>query len=222
MLWSITVRILSLLIGYALGCFQSAYIFGKFFGHIDIREHGSGNAGFTNTTRVLGKKVGIIVFICDIIKLIIAYCICSFAFEGKGSFAAGGFSYLPGIYAGIGAVLGHNFPFYLKFKGGKGIACTLALMLCIDWKIALITFAVGFVVYKIKHYISLSSLVMTALFPLLMIVFKLFGQEFRIEEILLMFLLTVLAYVRHASNIQRLAKGEENKFSMSFAKEEKK
>lgn len=101
-------RLFCLIIGYGLGCLQSAYFVGKFFGHIDIREYGSGNAGFTNTSRVLGRKLGAIVFIFDLFKVILAYYICTMLFKGSGTFVDGS-SHLPGIYAGVGAVLGHNF-----------------------------------------------------------------------------------------------------------------
>ncbi len=203
-------RIACLIIGYCFGCLQSAYILGRLIGKIDIREYGSGNAGFTNTTRVLGKKVGIVVFFIDLFKIIAAYIICSLIFDGDGSFVNGN-SLLPGLYAGIGAVLGHNFPFYLGFRGGKGIACTLGLMLCVDWQIALITYAIGFVVFLAKRYISLSSLTMALVYPVLMIITRnIYG--FGIEEILLMFVLCILAYIKHKSNIERLLNGTENKF----------
>lgn len=203
-------RIACLIIGYCFGCIQSAYILGRLIGKIDIREYGSGNAGFTNTTRVLGKKVGIVVFLIDLFKIIAAYIICSLIFDGDGSFVEGT-SLLPGLYAGIGAVLGHNFPFYLGFRGGKGIACTLGLMLCVDWQIALITYAIGFVVFLAKRYISLSSLTMALVYPVLMIITRnIYG--FGIEEILLMFVLCILAYIKHKSNIERLLNGTENKF----------
>lgn len=203
-------RIACLLIGYCFGCIQSAYILGRVVGKIDIRDYGSGNAGFTNTTRVLGKKVGVIVFLIDLFKIIAAYIICSLIFKGSGSFVQGN-SLLPGLYAGIGAVLGHNFPFYLGFRGGKGIACTLGLMLCVDWQIALITYAIGFVIFLAKRYISLSSLTMAVVYPVLMIITRnIFG--FGIEEIVLMFVLCALAYIKHKSNIERLLAGTENKF----------
>ncbi len=199
-------RIFCLLIGYVLGCLQSAYILGRFVGHIDIREYGSGNAGFTNTTRVLGKKVGACVFIFDLCKVIAAYFICYHFF---GDMA--GTPVLAGIYAGIGAVLGHNFPFYLGFRGGKGIACTLGLMLCVSWQAALITYAIGFIVFMAKKYISLASLTMALLYPIIMIITRnMFG--FEAEEIVLMFVLCVLAYIKHIPNIQRLLSGTENKF----------
>ncbi|MGN1319466.1 MAG: glycerol-3-phosphate 1-O-acyltransferase PlsY [Lachnospirales bacterium] len=203
-------RLICLLIGYGLGCLQSAYIISRAVGHIDIREYGSGNAGFTNATRVLGKKVGVWVFIIDFLKVIVAFLIASWIFDGTGTFT-GGISYLPGIYAGAGAILGHNFPFYLGFRGGKGIACSLGIMLCVSWQIALITYAIGFVVFMAKKYISLSSLTMTLLFPIIMIITR-NSFNFEIEAIIIMFILCALAYIKHRTNIQRLLNGTENKF----------
>ncbi len=199
-------RLICLIIGYAFGCIQSAFIIGRLVGKIDIRDYGSGNAGFTNTSRVLGAKAGISVFLLDLLKLIVAYTVCSLIFDGSGSFLTGT-SLLPGIYGGIGAVLGHNFPFYLKFRGGKGIACTLGLMLCVDWKVALLTYAVGFVIFIVKKYISLASLTMALLYPIFMLVFG-----FDTEPVILMFILCALAYIKHKSNIERLIHGNENKF----------
>lgn len=196
-------RIFCVLIGYALGMLQSAYFLGRVVGKIDIREFGSGNAGFTNATRVLGKKVGALVFLFDFLKVIVVFLICSFVFKEAGKVA--------GLYAGLGAVLGHNFPFYLGFRGGKGIACTLGLMLFFNWQIALITYGIGFIVFMAKKYISLSSLTMTLIYPIIMVILKgKFG--FSIEEILLMCLLCILAFIKHRANIERLLKGNENKF----------
>lgn len=205
------LRLYCLLIGYALGCIQSAYIICRLSGKIDIREYGSGNAGFTNATRVLGAKVGAAVFIIDLLKVIAAFIIASVIFDGNGTFTDG-ISYLPGIYAGAGAILGHNFPFYLGFRGGKGIACSLGIMLCVSWQVALITFAVGMVVFIAKKYISLASLTMTLLYPIIMIITRdKFG--FDTEAIAIMFVLCGLAWYKHKSNIQRLLNGTENKFT---------
>lgn len=201
-------RPICLLIGYVLGCMQSAYILGRLIGKIDIREYGSGNAGFTNTTRVLGKKVGAAVFLFDFCKLVVAYVICAKLFGETPDLCI-----LAGVYGGLGVVLGHNFPFYLEFRGGKGIACTLALMVCVNWKIAVITYVIGFIVFMAKRYISLASLTMAVLYPAIMIIsVKFFGFHFKTETIILMFVLCVLAYVKHRTNIQRLLNGTENKF----------
>lgn len=112
-------RIICILIGYAIGLFQTGYIYGK-TQHIDIREHGSGNAGTTNTLRTLGFKAGAITFAGDCGKAILAIFISWLIFHAQ--YPEG--IKLLGMYAGLGAVLGHNYPFYMKFKGGKGIACT--------------------------------------------------------------------------------------------------
>ncbi|MBR6400331.1 MAG: glycerol-3-phosphate 1-O-acyltransferase PlsY [Firmicutes bacterium] len=203
-------RIYSLLIGYLFGCFQSAYIIGRLKG-IDIREHGSGNAGFTNTTRVLGKDLGYLVFFLDTAKVIWACVIVSLIFHGTGTFTSGfegsPTGVLPCAYAGIGAILGHIFPFYLGFRGGKGIASSLALMLCIDWKVALITFAVGIALVAWKRIISLTSLVMLVVYPVTLVIF-----HYDWEVIALICAFTVLTYIKHIPNIKRLLNGTESRF----------
>lgn len=205
-------RIVCLAVGYLIGCIQTAFIVGEIVGKIDIRNFGSGNAGTTNVTRVLGAKAGLIVFLGDLLKVIIAYSICSILFDGSGTFFKG-MSLLPGLYAGLGAVLGHNFPFYLKFRGGKGIACTLGLMLCIDIKVAGLTYLIGFIFFIIFRFVSLSSLIMALLAPIIMIIFG-----FETEPVVLMFVLAASAYYKHIPNIKRLIKGEESKFSFKKIK----
>lgn len=113
------IRIVCLAIGYCFGLFQTAFIYGKMHG-IDIREKGSGNAGTTNALRVLGKKAGLIVFLGDALKAVFAMVLVHFLFENSHPEMGA----LLRIYAGAGVVLGHNFPFYMGFKGGKGIAAT--------------------------------------------------------------------------------------------------
>lgn len=205
-------RILCLLIGYSIGCIQTAFIVGKLMGKIDIRDYGSGNAGTTNATRVLGAKAGIIVFLSDVLKGILGYCLCSLIFKGGGTFFSEE-SLLPGIYGGLGVILGHDFPFYLKFRGGKGIASTLGFMLCINPWIALITYILGIIIVSISKIISVSSLAMVLIFPIVMIFFKL-----EREAILIMLFITVLSYYQHKSNIKRLFKGEEDKVNLRKTK----
>jgi acyl phosphate:glycerol-3-phosphate acyltransferase len=117
-------RILCLGIGYLFGLLQTSYIIGKVKG-IDIRNHGSGNAGTTNALRVLGTKAGLLVFLGDTIKCILAILVIRFMYGNSNP----NMIYLYALYAGTGAILGHNFPFYLKFKGGKGIAATAGLII---------------------------------------------------------------------------------------------
>lgn len=117
-------RIYCLLIGYAFGLFQTAYIYGRLHG-IDIRNYGSGNAGTTNTLRVFGTKASLLVLLGDIMKCILAVVITGAAFGNSHP----DMIYLLKMYTAAGAIIGHNFPFYLKFKGGKGIAATAGLIL---------------------------------------------------------------------------------------------
>ena len=118
-------RIICIVIGYAFGLFQTGYIYGRMH-HIDIRKHGSGNAGTTNALRTLGWKAGLITFLGDCMKCVLAVVLVKLIFAES--------DYLPllSLYAGLGAVLGHNYPFYLNFKGGKGIAATGGLILSIS------------------------------------------------------------------------------------------
>jgi len=199
-------RIYAVLIGYAFGLFQTAYIIGRLKG-IDIREHGSKNAGTSNANRVLGSKAGAIVFISDILKTVLAFVVASLIFDEGALFTD---YVLPGVYAGLGAVLGHNFPFYLKFKGGKGIACTLAIILMVDWRIALITFATGFILILLFRYTSLASLTMVLMGAVLMFVFR-----YHWEAVAVSFGLVVMAWFLHHENIKRLLSGTERKFGIN-------
>ena len=116
-------RVICLGIGYLLGNFQTAYIYGRMHG-VDIRQMGSGNAGTTNTLRVFGAKAGLIVFVGDVLKCAIAVVAARLLFGGSRP----DILYLLMLYGAAGAILGHNFPFYLGFRGGKGIAATAGLI----------------------------------------------------------------------------------------------
>jgi len=208
-------RILALLIGYAFGCIQSAYIVGKLVHGIDIREHGSKNSGFTNANRVMGFKTGVWIFLADVAKAVAAFLVASWLFEGSGSFldpyAINGL--LPGIWAGLGVVLGHCFPVLLKFRGGKGIASTVGLVFMLDWRAAVIIYVIAVLLILIFRFISLASLVITLLIPVFMGVFA-YGWE----VVVVAAVLAVLAWFMHRGNIVRLVGGTERRFS--FKKKE--
>ena len=206
----IGVRIICLLIGYAFGCIQTAYITGRIARDIDIREHGSGNAGMTNVLRTIGRRAGIIVFSSDVLKAIAAFVIAALIFNGGGSFFADGLPLQPGLYAGLGAVLGHNFPFFLKFKGGKGISTTLGVMLVLDWRAAIIVYIVGAIIIALTKYISLASITMVVLFPILLWV--VFGHS--VEILVVMIILAAMAIFLHRGNVQRLLAGNERKVEL--------
>ena len=146
-------RVICLLIGYVCGLFQTGYLYGKMHG-IDIRQHGSGNAGTTNALRTLGTKAGVITFAGDCLKCILAVVIVRLIF---GETCADSIRLL-GLYGSAGAILGHNFPFYLNFRGGKGIACTAGLLASFDMRIAVVAFLAFIVVFVTTHYVSLQSL----------------------------------------------------------------
>lgn len=203
-------RLISLLIGYVFGMFQTSYIIGKYFFKLDIREFGSKNAGATNTLRVLGKKIAFVVFALDIIKAVLAYIICSVLFKGDGTFYIGGGEYgvLPGVYAGLGAIVGHNFPFFLKFKGGKGSSCGLGLLLALDFKVAILSYVTGIIIILISRFISLASMIIALSAVIWLVIFK-----FNLETVILTTIILLLSLFQHRENIIRIFKGTERKFS---------
>ena len=209
------VRIYCLLIGYVFGLFQTAYIYGKAHG-IDIREHGSGNAGTTNALRVHGRKAGLIVFAGDTIKCILAVVVTGLLFDKSHP----DMIYLLKIYAAAGAILGHNFPFYLNFKGGKGIAATAGMVLAFHGYMIPLEAILFFSVFFITHYVSLGSLLVYVGFMVQLVVMGqlgLFGmsQPLLLEMYAVGAFLTIMAFVKHRSNIVRLLHGEERKTYLS-------
>lgn len=200
-----------IVIGYVFGLFQTAFIYGKLHG-IDIREHGSGNAGTTNTLRVLGTKAGLIVLAGDIIKCILAILICGWIFDASHPDEI----YLLKLYAAAGAILGHNFPFYLHFKGGKGIAATAGLILAFHPAFIPMGVVVFFGVFFTTHYVSLGSLLIYAGLLIEMVVLGQMGvfgapAPVLLEMYILTALLTGMAYYKHRENIMRLLHGQERK-----------
>ncbi len=218
-------RIICLLIGYACGLIQTAFFYGKAHG-IDIRQHGSGNSGTTNALRVLGTKAGLIVFAGDCLKCVAAVVIVRLIF-GQ---AHPDIIYLLCLYAGAGAILGHNFPFYMGFKGGKGIAATAGLILGFHPYFIVMGAIVFFTTFAITHYVSLGSLLLYAGFMIEMVVCGQLGVFGAMPQAQLYELygvaafLTIMAYWRHRANIVRLVHGEEHKtylFKKNKAEEKK-
>lgn len=214
----IIARIVSLLIGYGFGLFQTAYIYGKSKG-IDIRKEGSGNAGTTNSLRVLGWKAGAITFLGDLFKAIFAVLLVKLIFSNTYGEA----TKVLEIYAGFGSVLGHNFPCYLQFKGGKGIACTSGMILAVCPAAAPICLLLFILAVAITRYVSLGSILVVISYLIQVIVFgqlgylKLEGAKL-IEFYVISACFTVMALWRHRQNIVRLLNGTENKFGMKKEK----
>ena len=213
-------RIICLVIGYVFGLFQTAYIYGKLHG-IDIRNYGSGNAGTTNTLRVLGTRAGVLVLFGDIAKCILAIVISGLIFDKTHA----DMIYLLKIYAAAGAILGHNFPFYLRFKGGKGIAATAGMILAFHPYFIPMAVILFFGIFFTTHYVSLGSLVLYLGFFIEMVVLGQMGvfgmtQSLLIELYIVTAFLTVMAYYKHRENIKRLISGTERKTYLSHKNKE--
>ncbi|MBQ8626215.1 MAG: glycerol-3-phosphate 1-O-acyltransferase PlsY [Agathobacter sp.] len=205
------MRLAALAIGYVFGIFQTGFIYGKLHG-VDIRQHGSGNTGATNTLRTFGWKGGVVTFIGDCMKSILAIILVKYllgdSFEGDIKVLE--------MYAGLGAVLGHNFPFYLKFKGGKGIACTAGVAFAVCPAAVPVCLTVFLLCLALSQYVSLGSILMALLFIIQVFVFNFYGilglaDNAVVEFNILAFVFGAMAIIRHKDNIVRLINGTENK-----------
>ncbi len=205
-------RIICLVIGYAFGLVQTGYIYGRLHG-TDIRKFGSGNSGSTNALRVMGKKAGAVVLLGDVAKSVLA-CLLVRVLFGKSQ---PDMVPLLVIYAGLGVVLGHNYPFYLKFKGGKGIAATGGFVIALgDWKLLVFALSVFLLTVAVTRFVSLGSLLGVSALFIGWVVFTQLGwiavaSTYLAKTYVLMFLFAALAFFQHRKNIVRLVKGTENK-----------
>ncbi len=201
--------ILGVLISYLIGSIPTAYIFGKCYKGIDIRQHGSGNVGATNVFRVLGKYPGMIVLILDVLKGLV---VIAFVSDFLGLISP-----LERILLAVSAVCGHNWTIFLQFKGGKGIATSLGIIIGLAIKIASFRLVLVFtllswlICFLATGYVSLASIIAATLFPIIMLITK---QS--IEFICLGVIFCIFVVFRHKSNIQRLFIGSESRFKFPF------
>lgn len=192
--------ILAFLAAYLIGSINSAIIVSKIMLHDDIRKYGSGNAGATNALRTLGKKGAIPVVIGDLLKAVIAILFAKIICSDSS---------LAVYIAGIGVVLGHNFPIYFGFRGGKGILVSLVAILFADPKIGLIAAVSAILIMAITKYVSLGSVSGAVIFLVLGLTFR-FGDVY---FCIFAAIISLLAIIRHKTNIQRLLNGTESKLS---------
>lgn len=199
------------LIAYLLGSIPSAVWIGQKYYGVDVRTEGSKNAGATNTFRVLGKKAGIIVLLMDVAKGVLAVTL-PVIFNALGTFNWSNNEVIHvQLLAAILAILGHVFPLFAGFKGGKGVATSLGVIVAIHPMTALVCFLLFFIVFLIFNYVSLGAIFAAIAFPLVIqFVFK--ETDFWLN--LFSVVLGVAVIVAHKKNIKRLIKGEENKMRL--------
>ncbi|MDU5417719.1 glycerol-3-phosphate 1-O-acyltransferase PlsY [Peptoniphilus harei] len=189
-------QILTLLISYFVGTISGSYIIGNLFLNKDIRKYGSGNAGTTNAMRVLGKKAGVLTFLIDFLKGALVTLIIRRIF---------GDEFVP--LAILGAVIGHDFPFYMKFKGGKGVATTLGALALFNFPLTLICYVVWVLGTVLTKMVSVGSI----LFFVSIIIVYSFMSNLAMSNILIIDIIALIGIIRHNDNIKRIIAGNENK-----------
>ena len=208
-------RIVCIVIGYVFGMIQTAVFYGKLKG-VDIRKVGSGNAGTTNTLRVLGPKAGGVVLLGDMLKCMAAIFVTYLIFGRSNP----EYIILFMTYTAAGAVLGHDFPFFLKFKGGKGIACTAGYTIYLSIQFNILFLIMGiisfFLPFNLFHIVSICSLVYYVVLWVTTIIYGQMGffaapQGALIEVYILLTILAALAFYQHRGNIKKLLNGQERK-----------
>lgn len=208
----ITNIVLCLIVGYAFGCFSTGYLYGK-RKQVDVREHGSGNIGTTNTLRTLGIKAGIITLIGDMFKAILPICILCIIYKNLEQPLSRDLTVL---YTGLGVVLGHNFPFWLKFKGGKGIAAMAGVIIVFSPYITITEMILFLSIVLITRYVSLGSLVVATAFPICVLIGYRQDADY-LHMVILCCIFMLLAFFKHRNNIKRLVNGTENKLGQKCA-----
>lgn len=210
----ILVYVIVVIIAYLLGSISFSVIFSKKMAGFDVREKGSGNAGTTNVLRSVGKKAAILTLICDCLKGVVAVFIAylvGLIFEQINK------SLLIEI-AGIAVIVGHTFPIFFKFKGGKGVATALGVLLITNWNIGLICLVFALVLMILTRMVSVGSLAAAVLFPILITFMP--SNAYIVEGnhvgyIIYAILLAILVIFNHRSNVKRLLTGTENKINLS-------
>ena len=207
----IIVIVFSSIIGYLLGSVNTSIIVGKLFYKADVREYGSGNAGATNVLRTFGKTAAIAVVAGDFLKGVLACLIGRYVF---GEVNTGSGIFLGEYFAGFFAVIGHNWPAYFNFKGGKGVMTSFAVILMFSPISALICLGAFIVIVAVTRYVSLGSMLSAVLFLVMAFIFK-----EPLPMLLIGTLLVALIIIRHSANIKRLLAGNEKKLTLKNTKE---
>ncbi|MCS6820777.1 MAG: glycerol-3-phosphate 1-O-acyltransferase PlsY [Microscillaceae bacterium] len=214
--------ILGAVAAYLIGSFPTAVWYSKRYFGIDVRDYGSGNAGATNTFRVLGSRAGMVVLLIDVLKGFVAtslaWVLTYTHLVSYDEFMLEKLLFYKLIF-GLLAVLGHIFPIYANFKGGKGVATLLGMMLCVNWAVTLICLGIFIIVLLLSQYVSLGSLLAALAFPLILL-----SPRFKPDDPVLTvfgFFMFIVIAITHKKNIIRLANGEESRTKISFKRQMK-
>lgn len=189
--------IVPIVISYLLGSITFSVIIGRIINGVDVRKFGSGNAGATNTLRVLGRGPAFLVFLLDMSKGIAAVWLGRWIGSDEIGIS---------ILCGLSAIVGHNWPIFFNFKGGKGIATTIGVLFSLCFMPVIYAGAVALIIIVYTRYVSLGSLIFVTILPLFLLVL-----DFRIEILWASLIILIFAYIRHKSNIIKLIQGKENK-----------
>lgn len=200
--------ILVAIIAYLLGSISFSVIISKKMAGFDVREKGSGNAGSTNVLRTVGKKAAALTLLCDCLKGVIAVLIAYLAGKIMKDLDASLLVQLAGIFV----VIGHTFPVFFKFKGGKGVATSLGVLLIVNWQIGLICLVFALILMALTRFVSLGSVSAAILFPVLTIFIH---TNYLVPGNYIIFgaILAILVIFNHRANVKRLLTGTENKLS---------
>ena len=212
--------IIMAVIAYLIGSVNFSVIISKKMAGFDVREKGSGNAGSTNVLRTVGKKAAIITLICDILKGVVSVLIALLVGVIAGEFAN---SAIVVEIAALAVVIGHTFPVFFGFRGGKGVATSLGVILIVNWKIGLICLVFALALMALTRMVSLGSISASVLFAVLTMFIRdsyIGGIEFDFSFIIFGILLAALVIYNHRSNLKRIINGTENK--LNFKKKEEK
>ena len=197
------IYVLISIISYLIGSISFSVIFSRKFAGFDVREKGSGNAGATNVLRTVGKEVALLTLLCDILKGVVAVLIAIIA----GNFWIDVDVELLKYLAGFFAILGHTFPIFFEFRGGKGVATALGILIMLNWKIGLICLIFAVILIAVTKMVSVGSILSAILYPILTI----FMADVDFKVIIISVFIALLVIFNHRENIKRIKNGTENK-----------
>lgn len=209
------VVILIAAVAYLIGSVNFSILLSRLIEGKDIRESGSGNAGATNMLRTYGKKMGVLTLLLDVLKGVIVILLSHIAVK---TFCDNSLYEIMGYISGVCVILGHNFPLYFGFKGGKGVATSLGVVLMLDWKVGLAVAVLAILIMAITRYVSLGSIMGGVIYIIAEVAIIVAGGDFNAVKLVCVVVIGGLLIARHHANIKRLLNGTENKLG---AKKEK-